>query len=86
MVRDTALKAPGARLAGQIYRLLTEAGNQKLLQELIFDTILLKHFSPMEARHQLEIAIEWGRFAELFGYESATGTLFLDTGEDPDRI
>lgn len=86
MVREAALKESGARLIAQIYRLLTEAANQKLPQELIFDTILLKHFSPMESRRQLEIAIEWGRFTELFGYESATGTLFLDTGEDPDRI
>lgn len=86
IVRLAALNAPGARLIAQIYRLLSEAVNQKLPQELIFDTILLKHFSPMEARRQLEIAIEWGRFAELFGYESVTSTLFLDTGEDPDRI
>lgn len=86
IVRTAALKAPGARLIAQIHRLLSEAGNQTLPQELIFDTILLKHFSPMESRRQLEIAIEWGRFAELFGYESLTGTLFLDTGEDPDGI
>lgn len=86
IVRSAALNAPGARLIAQIYRLLSEAVNQKLPQELIFDTILLKHFSPMEARRQLEIAIEWGRFAELFGYESSTATLFLDTGEDPAQI
>lgn len=86
IVRTAALNAPGSRLVAQIYRLLSEAINQKLPQELIFDTILLKHFSPLEARRQLEIAIEWGRFAELFGYESTTGTLFLDTGEDPDQI
>lgn len=86
IVRYAALNAPGAKLITQIHRLLCEAVNQKLPQELIFDTILLKHFSPMEARRQLEIAIEWGRFAELFGYESTTATLFLDTGEDPDQI
>lgn len=86
MVRSASLTAPGARLIAQIHRLLSEAGNQVLPQELIFDTILLKHFSPMEARRQLETAIEWGRFAELFGYEARTGTLFLDTGEDPDGM
>lgn len=83
MVRSACLEAPGARLISQIHRLLSEAQSQKLPQELIFDTILLKHFSPVEARRQLEIAIEWGRFAELFGYESLTGTLFLDTGDIP---
>lgn len=86
IVRMAALSAPGARLIAQIYRLLSQAVTQKLPQELIFDTILLKHFSPVEARRQLEVAIEWGRFAELFGYESQSGTLFLDTGEDPDEI
>ena len=86
IVRLAALSAPGARLIAQIHCLLSEAVTQKLPQELIFDTILLKHFSPVEGRRQLEIAIEWGRFAELFGYESLTGTLFLDTGEEPDEI
>ena len=86
IVQQAALTAPGARLIAQIHRLLSQAATQKLPQELIFDTILLKHFSPNEARKQLEIAIEWGRFAELFGYESLTGMLFLDTGLGPDEI
>ncbi len=65
--------------------MLQQAGSKgELPQELIFDTILLKNFSPQESRRQLEIAIEWGRFAELFGYESLTGTLFLDTGDVAD--
>lgn len=86
MVRNAALSAPGARLISHIHCLLTQAVNQRLPQELIFDTVLLKHFSPVEARRQIEIAIEWGRFAELFGYEALTGTLFLDTGEDLSQI
>lgn len=84
IVRMACLNAPGARLIAQIYLLLTQAQSQKLPQELIFDTILLKHLSPVEGRRQLEIAIEWGRFAELFGYEALTGTLFLDTGDVPE--
>lgn len=55
--------------------------SRRLPQELIFDTVLLKHFSPQEARRQLEIAIEWGRFAELFGYDAPSGTLFLDNAD-----
>lgn len=86
IVRMACLEAPGARLIAQIHRLLTEAQSQELPQELIFDTILLKHFSPLESRRQIEIAIEWGRFAELFGYEALTGTLFLDTGEIPETV
>lgn len=73
----------GARLVREIHHLLCQAGRSaRIPQELIFDTILLKHFSPQESRRQLEIAVEWGRFAELYGYEALTGSLFLDP-EDP---
>lgn len=85
IVRLACLDAPGARLIAHIYRMLKQAKTHTLPQELIFDTVLLKHFSPEEARRQLEVAIEWGRFAELFGYEALTGTLFLDTGDDPEN-
>ncbi|PXF42822.1 hypothetical protein BWQ96_07473 [Gracilariopsis chorda] len=83
MIRIAALSAPEARLVAQIYRLLSQAAKQELPEDLIFDTILLKHFSPLKARKQLDIAIEWGRYAELFGYEAPTGTLFLDRGDEP---
>lgn len=82
LVKEAMLTANGARLVQQIHRMLVQAGDgAKLPQELIFDAVLLKHFSPQESRRQLEIAIEWGRFAELFGYEALTGTLFLDQGD-----
>ena len=79
-VRETILKAEDTRLIQQIYWMLRQADNS-LPQELIFDTILLRKFSPQESRRQLEIAVEWSRFAELFGYEANTGTLFLDMGD-----
>jgi NitT/TauT family transport system ATP-binding protein len=73
----------GARLVREIYHILRQAGRRaRIPQELIFDTILLKHFSPQESRRQLEIAIEWGRFAELYGYESPTGSFFLDVEDE----
>eukprot|EP00180_Rhodochaete_pulchella_P000160 Plantae.Rhodophyta-Rhodochaete_pulchella.ctg11054.p1 GENE.Plantae.Rhodophyta-Rhodochaete_pulchella.ctg11054~~Plantae.Rhodophyta-Rhodochaete_pulchella.ctg11054.p1 ORF type:complete len:241 (-),score=55.36 Plantae.Rhodophyta-Rhodochaete_pulchella.ctg11054:232-876(-) len=78
IVREALLKKSGARLIQQIVYLLQQAKRQRLPQELLFDAILLKHFSPQEARRQLEIAIEWGRFAELFGYDSPSSELFLD--------
>ncbi|KAI0567752.1 ABC transporter sulfate transport ATP-binding protein isoform 1 [Gracilaria domingensis] len=82
MIRMGALSAPEARLVAQIHCLLSQSAKQELPEDLIFDTILLKHFSPVKARKQLDIAIEWGRYAELFGYESLTGTLFLDKGDE----
>lgn len=81
MVKEAMLRAADTRLIQQIYCMLTQAKKMSLPQELIFDTILARNFSPQESRRQLEIAIEWGRFAELFGYEASTGTLFLDTGD-----
>ncbi|CAN8076408.1 unnamed protein product [Agarophyton chilense] len=82
MIRTAALSASEARLVAQIHCLLSQSAKQELPEDLIFDTILLKHFSPAKARKQLDIAIEWGRYAELFGYESLTGALFLDRGDE----
>lgn len=39
---------------------------------------LEEHFSPAEARRQLETAIEWGRYAELFAYDEHSGILYLE--------
>ncbi|MCS7050402.1 MAG: nitrate/sulfonate/bicarbonate ABC transporter ATP-binding protein [Thermomicrobium sp.] len=35
-------------------------------------------FSPGEARRQLETAIEWARYAELFAYDEQAGILYLE--------
>jgi NitT/TauT family transport system ATP-binding protein len=39
---------------------------------------LEQSFSPDEARRQLDTAIDWGRYAELFAYDDATGVFFLE--------
>jgi len=40
-----------------------------------FHDLLDEHFSDDEARRQLDTAIQWGRYAELFEYDSVTGRL-----------
>jgi NitT/TauT family transport system ATP-binding protein len=51
---------------------------------------LERFFSPAEARRQLDTAIDWGRYAELFAYDDATGVFFLEeespaaAGSSPD--
>lgn len=35
-------------------------------------------FSPGEARQQLDTAIDWGRYAELFAYDDDAGEFFLE--------
>lgn len=38
-----------------------------------------------EARHQLDIAIDWGRYAELFDYNTATGELVAEPAQRTTR-
>ena len=38
-----------------------------------FHDLLDEHFSDDEVRRQLDTAIQWGRYAELFDYDSVTG-------------
>ncbi len=40
-----------------------------------FQDLLDEHFSDDEARRQLETAIQWGRYAELFDFDAVTGRL-----------
>ncbi len=45
------------------------------LPEDFFLDILRRGFSDEEARHQLDIAIDWGRYGELYEYDANTGQL-----------
>jgi len=45
-----------------------------------FRDFLDEHFSEEESRRQLETAIQWGRYAEIFDYDSASGKLKLTEG------
>ncbi|KAK4535316.1 hypothetical protein CDCA_CDCA04G1341 [Cyanidium caldarium] len=78
IVRETLLVAPDARLIQIIYRLLQQAKQRRIPESLILDTVLDRRFSPSESRRQLDTAIEWGRYAELFAYDSVSGDLFLE--------
>lgn len=65
------------RLVQQIYRLLEAKNNQRIPEELVLD-ILETHFSPEEAQHQLKTAVDWGRYAEIYGYDEPSGQIFLE--------
>jgi NitT/TauT family transport system ATP-binding protein len=54
------------------------------LREGFFLDLLRRGFSADEARHQLDIAIDWGRYGELFEYDAEDGELILDS--DPARV
>jgi NitT/TauT family transport system ATP-binding protein len=47
------------------------------LPDEFFLDVLDEHFSEDEAQRQLETAINWGRYAELFDYDSARQCLIL---------
>ena len=58
------------------------------LPEGFFLDILRRGFSDEEARRQLDIAIDWGRYGELYEYDANTGQLrresrSRDIGSDP---
>ncbi|MCW5317967.1 ATP-binding cassette domain-containing protein [Nostoc sp. KVJ3] len=65
------------RLVQQIYRLLEAKNNQRIPEELVLD-ILESHFSPQEAERQLKTVVDWGRYAEIYGYDEPSGQIFLE--------
>lgn len=53
------------------------AKSDHAMPDAFFLGVLDDHFTNEEAQRQLETAINWGRFAEIFDYDSDTGRLFL---------
>jgi NitT/TauT family transport system ATP-binding protein len=49
----------------------------RTLPDEFFRDLIDEHFSEDESRRQLETAIQWGRYAEIFDYDAATGKLTL---------
>ena len=54
-----------------------KAKADRTLPAEFFEDLLDEHFSQEEARRQLETAIQWGRYAEIFDYDAASGKLTL---------
>jgi len=63
-------------LLRQMEQALKAKANRTLPAEF-FQDLLDEHFSEDESRRQLETAIHWGRYAELFDYDAASGKLTL---------
>ncbi len=64
-------------LLRQIERGLRAAPDQCLREDRLLQA-LEQTFSPDEARRQLDTAIDWGRYAELFAYDDAAGEFCLE--------
>jgi len=54
-----------------------KAKTDRTLPDEFFHDLIDEHFSEAESRRQLETAIQWGRYAEIFDYDAATGKLTL---------
>ena len=63
-------------LIRQITRSL-QAKADHSLPDTFFEDLLDEHFSEEEAKAQLETAVNWGRYAELFDHDSDARRFFL---------
>lgn len=78
-----------ATLIRQIRNALERKSDGALPLEFFRD-VLDEHFSQEDVQRQIDTALNWGRYAEIFGYDSETGRLTLepsakitDSGEEP---
>jgi NitT/TauT family transport system ATP-binding protein len=76
--RDQALTH--VAILRKIVRSLEEATGHTLPEEYFLST-LEEHFDEDEAQEQLDTAINWGRYAELFTFQDARGVLRLEEPE-----
>jgi NitT/TauT family transport system ATP-binding protein len=65
----------------QIRRVL-ESKSDGTLPEDFFHDLLDEQFSEDETKRQMETAITWGRYAEIFDYDAGTHRLMLPEGSD----
>jgi NitT/TauT family transport system ATP-binding protein len=72
-------------LLRQITRTL-EAKRDHSAPEELFHDLLDEHFSEEESKRQLDTAISWGRYAELFEYDADRHRLYLHQPEAVSEI
>ncbi|HEY6333315.1 MAG TPA: nitrate/sulfonate/bicarbonate ABC transporter ATP-binding protein [Blastocatellia bacterium] len=71
-------------LLRQIEHSLRVKADRTLPDEFFYD-ILEEHFSEDEADRQLNTALNWGRYAEIFDYDGDEGKLFLTEPQESVR-
>ncbi|HVT16936.1 MAG TPA: nitrate/sulfonate/bicarbonate ABC transporter ATP-binding protein [Thermoanaerobaculia bacterium] len=74
LFREAALQH--VPLLKQIASALRAKSDRTIPDDFFFD-ILEEHFNREEAQQQLDTAIHWGRYAELFDYDANSGRLHL---------
>lgn len=81
LFKDMALK--NIQLIKQIVQVLSQSTKHRISEDFFIE-ILENHFTEEEAWNQLETAIDWGRYAELFAYDYDTGELYLEEAKEKD--
>lgn len=64
-------------LFDSIVRTLSEKRSKSMREDFFLD-LWDEYFPREEAQRQFATAVDWGRYAELFEYDSAEGTLYLN--------
>ena len=72
--------AANVQLIQKILETLKSSSSGRVRQESILSE-LEHYFSRDEAERQLDTAIDWGRYAELFAYDDKDGVFYRDQGE-----
>lgn len=73
-----AAAAARAPLIGAIVKALSATKDGSLRKGFFLD-LLRRGFSAEDARRQLDTAVDWGRYAELFEYDAEHGELVLES-------
>ncbi len=74
------------QLIQQIMGEIEKVGKGETVKEESLLEPLERFFSPDEARRQLDTAIDWGRYAELFEYDDDTGELYAPEEEAAEAV
>lgn len=82
IIREELKDIPLFRL---IDRVLRSKSNHAMVKEFFTD-ILEEHFSVNEAERQLMTAINWGRYADLFHYDTDTELLYLADDQTEEEV
>jgi len=62
-----------------ILKMLRAANGHKLDHDVALTALSLE-FPPMEAERQLDVIINWGRYAELLSYDASSEVIYLEPG------
>ncbi len=65
---------------GWLLNMLVKADNHELETDVVQSALQLE-FPPEEAEKQVDIAVDWGRYAELVAYDDSKRSIFLERAD-----